>query len=64
MREGPLTMVLHGALVAVVLYLLMKYVLGQSDAKALTRSVLLGLLVAVYMLVFGHGLPNRVNSNL
>ena len=64
MSEGPLTMVFHGALVALVLYLLMKYLLRQSNTKALTRSVLLGLLVAAYMIVFGHGLPNRVNYNL
>ena len=62
--EGPLTMVFHGALIAVVLYLLMKFALRQSDKKALTRSVLIGLLVSIYMIVFGHGLPNRVNSNL
>ena len=62
--EGPLTMVFHGALIAVVLYLLMKFALRQSDKKALTRSVLIGLLVSIYMIVFGHGLPTRVNSNL
>ena len=64
MSEGPLVMVFHGALFAVVAYLLMKFGLGQSEAKSLNRSVLLGLLVAVYMIVFGHNLPNRVNSNL
>ena len=64
MIEGPIIMVGHGALVAVVLFLLMKYVLGQSDSKALTRSVLFGLLVSAYMVVFGHGLPNKINSNL
>ena len=64
MSEGPLTMVCHGALIALVLYLLMKYLLGQSDVKALTRSVLIGLLAATYMIVFGHGLPKRLNNNL
>ena len=64
MVEGPLTMVCHGALIAVVLYLLMRYLLGQSNAKSLNRSVLLGLLSAAYMIVFGHRLPNRVNHNL
>lgn len=62
--ESPLTMVLHGALIATVLYLVMKFMLGQSDIKALTRSVLIGLLVSAYMIVFGHGLPKHINSNL
>ena len=62
--ENPLIMVLHGALIAVVLYLVMKFMLRQSDTKALTRSVLIGLLVAAYMIVFGHSLPKRINSNL
>jgi len=64
MNEGPLEMVLHGALFGVVAYLIMKYLLKQSDSKALTRSVLLGLLVATYMVVFGHNLPTRVNHSL
>jgi len=62
--EGPLTMVFHGVLIAVVLYVLMKYVLGQSDVKSLNRSVLVGLLSAAYMIVFGHKLPSSVNRNL
>ena len=57
-------MVFHGALIAAVLYLVMKFALKQSDIKALTRSVLIGLLVSIYMIVFGHGLPTHINSNL
>jgi len=64
MNEGPLVMVLHGSLFGVVAYLIMKFALGQSDSKALNRSVLLGLVVAAYMVVFGHNLPTRVNSKL
>ena len=62
--EGPLTMVFHGALAAVLLYLVMKFLLGQSDTKALSRSVLIGLLLAAYMIIFGHGLPVRINPAL
>ena len=62
--ENPLIMVLHGAIISVVLYLVMKFALKQSDIKALTRSVLSGLLVSIYMIVFGHGLPKQINSNL
>jgi len=62
--ENPLIMVLHGALIATVFYLVMKFMLRQSDIKALSRSVLIGLLAASYMIIFGHGLPKHINSNL
>ena len=61
MAEGPLIMVLHGALIALVLYLVMVYILGQSSPMALSRSVLIGSIAVAYMVLFGHGLPGRVN---
>ena len=64
MIESPLTMVMHGAVISIVLYLIMKYLLNYSQVKSLHRSVLFGLLIAAYMIAFGHGLPNRINSNL
>jgi hypothetical protein len=64
MREGPLDMVFHGVLLALVLYVLMHYVLGQSQSKSLARSVLVGSLAVSYMVLFGHRLPGRVNSNV
>jgi len=64
MKEGPLIMVLHGGIIAVVLFVVMKYILKQSDAKAISRSVLCGLLAASYMIIFGHNLPTKINANL
>ena len=57
-------MVLHSLIIGVVLYLLMVYALGQRQVVAENRSVLLAGLVLVYMVVFGHGLPTRINKNL
>jgi hypothetical protein len=62
--EGPLQMVFHGALIAVVLFAVMRFVLKQSDSKSMTRAVFAGLVVALYMVMFGHGPPGHVNSNL
>lgn len=62
--EGPLTMVFHGVLITLFLFLIMKFLLKQSTAKALTRSVFIGLLIAAYMIAFGHGLPKKLNPNL
>jgi len=64
MREGTLDMVFHGVLLTLVAYALMTFVLGQSKPRALARSVLLGSLAVSYMVLFGHGLPGRVNGNI
>jgi len=62
--ERGLMMVLHSLIIGVALYLLMIYVLGQKQVVAENRSILLAGLVLVYMIVFGHGLPTKINKNL
>lgn len=63
--ESPLIMLVHAAIIGIVLYLIMRFALGQKDVVAQTRSTFIALLVALYMLTFGHGLPSgRVNPAL
>ena len=62
--ESGRMMLLHSAVIGVVLYLLMVYVLGQSQAVAENRSLLLAALVLAYMILFGHGLPTSINKGL
>jgi len=57
-------MVFHAVIIALVLYVIMKYVLKQSNSRAVDRSVLIGALVLAYMVLFGHGMPKRINSNI
>ena len=57
-------MVMHSVVIGVVLYLVMRFVLGQNQAKAENRSILLAAVVLIYMIVFGHGLPTKVNATL
>ena len=64
MKESGLMMVIHSAIIAVILYLLMVMILRQRHNVALDRSILIGAIALVYMLLFGHGLPTRINSNL
>jgi len=59
--ENPLTHVFHAFIITLVLYVLMKFALGQSQTMALNRSILLGALALAYMILFGHGLPTQVN---
>lgn len=57
-------MLLHSAIIGVLLYLLMVYVLGQKPAVAENRSLVLAALALVYMIMFGHGLPTSINKGL
>jgi hypothetical protein len=40
----------------------MLYGLRQSTTKALNRSLLIGAVALIYMILFGHGLPTHVNN--
>jgi TRAP-type C4-dicarboxylate transport system permease small subunit len=59
--ESGFVMVGHMLLIVLVLYVVMRYVLGQNSRVAEDRSVLLGGLALVYMVLYGHGMPGRVN---
>ena len=62
--ERGLMMLLHSVIIGVLLYLVMIYLLKQPQVIAENRSVLIGAVILIYMVVFGHGLPNRLNRNL
>ncbi len=62
--ESGLVMVWHSILITIVLYVIMVFVLGQSKAVAEDRSILIGAIVLAYMVLYGHGLPNKVNPNI
>ena len=63
-EERGIIMGLHGILIAIMLYFIMIYFLKQRPAVAENRSVLIGALVAMYMVLFGHGLPGPINKNI
>jgi peptidoglycan/LPS O-acetylase OafA/YrhL len=62
--ERGLTHLLHAAIIGVVLYVLMIYVLKQSTPLAENRSVLIAAVALIYMILFGHGLPKKLNANI
>jgi len=61
--ERGLTMLLHSILIGIFLYMFMIY-MGQNQIMAENRSILLSALILIYMILFGHGLPNSINKNL
>ena len=56
-------MLLHSLVIGVLLYLFMIFVIGQKQAVAENRSILIGALALVYMILFGHGLPTSINKD-
>ena len=62
--ERGLVMLLHSIIIGLILFALMRFVLGQSASVAEDRSVLLGAVILVYMILFGHRLPGAINRNL
>ena len=58
MAEGPIEMLIHGAMAGGAAYLLMNLLLpGQDRLTTLRYSVLVSNGVSSYMILFGHGLP-------
>ncbi len=57
-------MLVHSLIIGIVLYLFMIYVLKQRPIVAENRSILLGAVILIYMILFGHGLPTAMNKNL
>lgn len=59
--EVPLIHLFHAFIIFVILYLIMRYGLFQSQNMALNRSLLLSAIALIYMILFGHRLPTQVN---
>ena len=57
-------MLFHGLVIALVLYIVMVSLLKQNCAVAENRSILIGAVVVIYMILFGHGLPVILNKNI
>ena len=62
--EDGFTMFIHSAIITVILYVIMKFLLKQSEMVAQDRSILIGALTLVYMILFGHSLPTHINKNI
>ena len=62
--ERGLMMVLHSLVIGVVLYMLMVFVFNQNPRMAEYRSILVASVVLIYMILFGHGLPTKLNRDL
>ena len=59
---GPMNHLVHAMIIAIILYFIMRMVLMQSETMAMNRSLLLGALSLIYMILFGHGWPTHMRS--
>jgi len=50
-------MILHAIIIAIVVYLILKFLIGQPVVVARRNSIWVGIFVLIYMLIFGHRLP-------
>lgn len=55
--ERGLMMLIHSVIIALILYFIMLFVLKQPARMAENRSLVLGAIILIYMILFGHGLP-------
>jgi hypothetical protein len=62
--ETGLMMLMHSVIIGIILYLIMIYLLGQRQIVAENRSIVLAAFVLIYMIMFGHGMPNAINKDL
>lgn len=62
--EGGLTMLLHSVIIGILIYLIMIYLFNQKQSVAINRSLILAALVLIYMILFGHGLPTKINKDV
>lgn len=63
MERGSM-MILHSALIGIVLYVIMFFLLKQPAQIAENRSILIAAMILIYMILFGHGLPTKINKML
>ena len=62
--ERGTTMLTHAAAIGVVLYVVMVFGLKQQPLVAENRSILIAAAVLIYMVLYGHGMPTRMNTNI
>ena len=62
--ERGLMMLLHSCIIGLILYIVMVFVFKQNDKVAENRSILISAFILIYMIIFGHSIPNKINGDL
>ncbi len=62
--ERGLMMLMHSLIIGVLLYIFMIYIFNQKPLIAENRSILISSFLLAYMILFGHGLPTKINKTI
>ena len=62
--ERGLIMLVHSVIIGTIIYFLMIFGLGQQPVVAENRSILIACGILIYMILFGHGLPTKLNNSV
>lgn len=62
--EGGITMFWHSIIISFIFYIIFKYLVKTSYSKSVNRSLLIGSISLIYMILFGHKLPTKFNKNI
>jgi ACR3 family arsenite efflux pump ArsB len=62
--ERGLMMLLHSIIIGLILYIVMVFAFKQNDKVAENRSILITAVILIYMILFGHSIPDKLNSDL
>jgi len=63
-QERGIMHLLHSIIIGIILYLVLTYIMNFKPGRAENLSVLVSGLAMVYMVLFGHGMPTKINTNL
>jgi hypothetical protein len=55
-------MMLHSVIIGIILCVFMIFGMGQKNEVAERRSILIASVVLIYMILFGHGMPVKLNK--
>ena len=55
-------MVVHSLVIGIISWAIMIFALGQQNTVAERRSILVASVALIYMILFGHGLPLKLNK--
>ena len=57
-------MMLHSIVIGIIVFIILFYMLNQHIKVAQDRSILIGAIALIYMILFGHKLPKSINKNI
>lgn len=60
--ENVFSHLFHSLVITIILYVIMRFGLNQSQTMSSNRSILIGAIALIYMILFGHGLPTQINK--